>query len=67
LPASTYEKNNIKIVKPLSKLREEAKKTIDKESLTRNEFEEKVKEYMKSGLPIDSAEKFLKIKYSIID
>lgn len=67
LPASEHKKKDIKIAKPVSRLREEAKKTIDKESLTRNEFDKKVKEYMQSGLPIDSAEKFLKIKYSIID
>jgi plasmid replication initiation protein len=58
---------DVKIMKPVSKLREAAQKTLDKENITRDEFEKKVNDYINSGLPIDSAEKFLKIKYSIID
>ncbi len=54
-------------MKPVSKLREAAQKTLDKENITREEFEKKVNDYINSGLPLDSAEKFLKIKYSIID
>ncbi|WP_372713636.1 replication initiation protein [Ilyobacter sp.] len=67
LPASDYEKESIKIIKSVSRLREEAQKTLEKQSITRNEFEKMVEEYTQSGLTVISAEKFLRIKYSIID
>ena len=67
IPHFERPKEEIKIMKPLSKLREESERVKEMKYVTAIEFDKIKQEYIDKGMPEKIAERFLKLRYIITD